>query len=255
MIKEVLHLPSMGLIYTPAIPTVYLRPFTTRDFKDFLVSGTENGPVSLVDSCLIDCPVKARHFHFADLLAALIKLRSITLGSILSTVDTCPSCSCKCNSEWDLDKLEVEYLDVDVYPFPIVLPDSGTEVTVSLLNEEISDRVSKLIDTQVVKRKVLRKDIAQDYTTTAYLNHPEISDVHMKVEWYKTLSLRDSMYIDFIIKKLSSFGVSTHRTIECPSCNLEFRSLFVSQTDNFFRLQFDSPSGLGSKTGTMEGYN
>ena len=119
---EELLLPSRGIIYRLQNfdGTVKVKPFTTKAYKDLLAANaSETGLRQFIDSCLVDCPVKAKDMNQEDLLAALFKARVMTLGNTLKMQVRCPECKHVEDLEWDLNSIEINYLYVDKYPIPV----------------------------------------------------------------------------------------------------------------------------------------
>ena len=134
MIKEALILPSQGFPYKGKLEgtTVMVRPLTTKVYKDFLISGGEEGITNLVDACLVDCPLKAEDLVYQDELAIYLKIRSMSLGSNIPVYSVCPGCGEKNVDTWDLMKLECSYLYMDEYPLPVTLPDCKKKVEIKI---------------------------------------------------------------------------------------------------------------------------
>lgn len=253
MIKESIILPSQGFPYCGKLDgtSVFVRPLTTRAYKDYLVSNDEEGVASLIDSCLVDCPIKAEELVYQDELAIYIKVRSISLGSTIPVHSTCPHCQTTNFEDWDLMQLECTYLCLDSYPFKVKLPDSGEDIEIILpslktrrfAKEEAKKRASNY------KKKV--SDFLPSFQAASILRVNGRPDLVDRAEWYNDLSLRDAVYIDQIVDRLQNFGIRTSKKTTCPDCKKEY-IIPLSITQDFFRPSIGDIHGIETAQGTLE---
>lgn len=253
MIKESIILPSLGYPYKGALEgtSVYVKPITTRVYKDFLVNNSDEGVLNLIDSCLVDCPLKAEDFCYQDELAIYLKIRCISLGNDLKVSSVCPNCKKTLVHTWDLMDLECTYLGVNEYPFKFTLPDSNKELKM-LIPTSKSQRIAR---EEAQKRATnYNMDISEFlpiYSTVSLLQVPDVMDIVDKADWYNGLSLKDAVYIDQVAEQLQDFGISIFKEAECTSCKKKFRVPLTINTD-FFRPSIGSIPGIKTKTGTLE---
>lgn len=254
MLTEKVMLPSQGLIYDLDEPCreISVRAFSTRDFKDFLSKGPSEGVDTLLKACMVDSPIKAEDLYYSDSLVLLLKIRAMTLGYTLPATDTCPNCNHVNEHEWNLSELPVKYLSVSSYPFKVTLPESKEVILLRLPTPKVLERAEAAIKSRVTKFNLKRADLEADYLAAASIQLEGINDIVTVVEWFKKLSLKDSMYVDFLRTKINDFGVRMDSKITCADCGKEFLTLFVSRSSSFFRIQFDSPDWFATEEGTLE---
>ena len=249
MIKESVVLPSLGIPYNLGRTTISVRPLTTRAYKDFIVTASDEGVQNLVDSCLVDCPLKSEELVYQDLLAVYIKIRTISIGTKIPVYSNCPHCSSKNKDEWDLMKLECSYLNIDKYPFPITLPESKEQIYLSIptsLSQKIAKEEAQKRATQFNKKL---SDFLPSFQVASLINTSE--DLVGRVDWYTNLPLKDAIFIDQALDQLQDFGVHTIRLIECPECKKEYSMPLQINTD-FFRPSIGSIEGIKISKGTLE---
>lgn len=253
MIKESLILPSQGFPYKGRLEgsTVTVSPITTRVYKDFVWKNDDEGLLNLVDSCLVDCALKAEDFCYSDLLAIYIKIRSISLGNVAPVNTTCPKCGVRQNSELLLDTLECKYLSLSEYPIPIELPSSKIKIKMTIPTSK-STRMAK----EEARRRasIFNKPVEEFesiYSILVDVHVDSVGDLVSKAEWYDSLSLKDAMYIDQVYKMIQEFGITMTQPLECRSCKNKYRSpLKIDQ--NFFRTDVGDIPGFTVTEGTLE---
>ena len=253
MIKESLILPSQGFPYKGKLDgtSVMVKPLTTRVYKDFLVSGGEEGVTNLVDSCLVDCPLKAEELVYQDELAIYLKIRSISLGSQIPVYSVCPSCGEKNITTWDLMSLECSYLFVDDYPLKVTLPDSKKRIEVMIptaRSQRLSREAAQKRATQFDKKI---SDFLPTFQTASILQVDGVGDIVQRADWYTELSLKDAVYIDQVLAKIQDFGIHTTREEECKSCKRKY-TVPLQVTSDFFRPAIGNIEGFKTAKGTLE---
>ncbi len=253
MIKESLILPSQGFPYNNRLEgsSVKLQPLTTRAYKDFIISNDEEGVLNLVDSCLVDCPLKAEEFVYADVLAMYLKIRSMTLGTNITLFSVCPHCKLRNKIEWDLMSMPCKYLSVDEYPIPITLPDSGKTIGLCLPTYKNNQVAKEEAQKRASRYNKPITDFLSSFNTVVNLQVSGVGDLVSKAEWYENLPLRDVIYIDQASLIIQDFGLITSKDTVCTGCKKEYRTPF-NITQEFFRPSLGDISGFSTSQGTLQ---
>ena len=253
MLKESIILPSMGYPYKGILEgtSVYVKPITTKVYKDFLVDSSDDGVLNLIDSCLVDCPLKAEDFTFQDELAIYLKIRCVSLGASLKVSSICPHCKDQESDTWNLMDLECTYLALDEYPFKFTLPDSKKEVEMVLPTSKIQRIAKEEAQKRATRFNMNLSDFLPIFSTVSLLHVSDVSDIVNKFEWYNKLSLMDAVYIDQVAEKLQDFGISVSKERECHSCKKKYR-VPLSITPDFFRPGIGDLPGIKTAKGTLE---
>lgn len=251
---EDLMLPSRGVIYRlhDFDGTVRVRPFTTKAYKELLsANASETGLRQFIDSCLVDCPIKAKDMNQEDLLAILFKARVMTLGNTLKMQVRCPECKHTEELEWDLNSIDINYLYVDKYPIPITLP-NGQEIKVRFPTGADLSKAKQEADRRAGMFKKQQSDFLQVYTTVALLD-VDCKDIVEKADWYENLNPHDAIYIDEIFTEMASaFGVKMTRETHCSVCDKLFTT-YIDIGSDFFRPDRNVTLGITSKKGNLAG--
>ena len=251
---EELLLPSRGIIYRLSNfdGTVKVKSFTTKAYKDLLAANaTDTGLKQFVDSCLVDCPVKAKDMNQEDLLAILFKARVMTLGNLLKQEIRCPDCKHIENIEWDLNNIEVNYLYADKYPFQVVLP-NGQEIKVRCPTGADITKARQEADRRAGIFKKQASDFIEIYTTVSLID-VDNKDIVEKADWYEHLSPQDAIFIDEVIKEATTaFGVKLTREARCSVCDKIFTT-YIDIAGDFFRPNKQFSLGITSKKGNLAG--
>lgn len=251
---EELLLPSRGVIYS--IPDfngiVEVKPFTTKSYKDLLTANASDaGLKQFIDTCLKDCPVKAKNMNQNDLLAILFKTRVMTLGNTLKTQVRCPDCGNIEDFYWDLNNININYLYVEKYPIPITLP-SGKEIKVRFPTGADITKAKQEADRRAGMFKKSPTDFLQLYTTVSVID-VDSKDIVEKAEWYESLEPSDAVYIDEVLSELpDAFGVKLTREGHCSKCDKIFTT-YIDIGSDFFRPYTNVSLGITSKAGNLAG--
>lgn len=252
---EQLLLPSRGIVYqlSDFDGNVNVRPFTTKAYKDLLTSNaSETGLKQFIDSCLVDCPIKAKNMNQNDLLAVLFKARVMTLGNKLKTKIKCPECSHSEDIEWDLNSIEVNYLYTENYPIVVKLPNSGKEIKVRFPTGADVTKAKQEADRRAANFKKQASDFLQIYTTVSLLD-VEGKDIVEKAEWYEHLNPCDAIYLDEVFTEMNdTFGVKMTKEEHCSVCDKVFTS-YIDIGSDFFRPYANVALGITSKAGNLAG--
>lgn len=252
MIKESVYLPSSGYPY-PSLKDnkLFVRPLTTRDYKDFIVSQGEDSVLNLIDSCLVESPIKAEDLVYQDELAVYFKIRAISLGSIIPVYSICPHCSYKNLDNIDLMSLPCSFLSLEEYPVKVFLPESKESVYLELATSKTQReaRLEAQKRANTFNKKV--KEFLPSFLTVSQLRVENKYNLVEKFEWYNSLPLRDAIFIDQALEKIQNFGVELTRSVTCKSCSKEYSDPF-RVTSEFFRPVIGDFNGIRTEKGTLE---
>jgi len=259
---ERVPLPSKGIPYSKELqipPEIAIRPFLTEDQKGINSVGGHYGVDMLINNCINepDRKYKAEDLLTSDKALLLIRLRAITLGKDFPVDYTCPTCSQTTHYVWDLDKIEINFLDLDEYPITLELPESKDIIKWRFLTDKHLEEVEDLLDSRATRfeefnkqdeRRMFRK--AQSIVEI----NGEVEDLITKWEYYGRLPAQDSAYIDFIERELD-IGPIILRSIRCSnaSCKREFTVVLRTGME-FFRPKFELPKSIRTKKTSLEEY-
>ena len=251
---EDLLLPSRGIIYRLSNfdGVVKVKAFTTRAYKDLLAANaSEVGLRQFIDSCLVDCPVKARDMNQEDILAILFKVRVMTLGNTLKSQIKCPNCGHTDNIEHDLNDVSIKYLYTEKYPIPVTLP-CGQEIKVRFPTGADARKAKG----EAERRADIFKNSASDYLPVyniVSLIDLNGQDIIEKAEWYENLNPRDAIYIDSVFSEMGNvFGVNLSQTTKCSVCDKSYTS-YISIGSDFFRPDGNVTISATGKAGNLAG--
>lgn len=244
MISESIMLPSMGIPYNKLEgSSLRVSPITTKIYKDFLINSEDDGIINMLDGCLVDSPLKAEELVYADQLALLFKIRSMSLGSEIKIRVHCPHCNNDINVLWDLMNADCEYLSAESYPFKVTLPESKTEINIFIPNSKMRRLAREEAKKRADKFSKKISDFLPQLMICSQLQVQGCMDIIEKLQWYESLSLIDSIYIDSIIDNIQNFGISTQQILKCTECDGDLSvNLMIDQ--NFFRPNFDLPTTI-----------
>lgn len=252
---EDLMLPSRGVVYqiSDFDGIVKVKPFTTKAYKDLLTANaSEAGLKQFIDTCLVNCPIKAKNMNQNDLLSILFKTRAMTLGNKLKTQVKCPDCSHVEDIEWDLNTIEINYLYADKYPVAVKLPECGKEVKIRFPTGADVTKAKQEADRRAGIFKKQASDFLQVYTICALID-VDGKDLIEKAEWYEHLKPQDAIYIDEVFTEMNDvFGVKMTREAHCSVCDKVFTT-YIDIGSDFFRPYANVSLGLTSKTGNLAG--
>lgn len=253
-VEERLVLPSRGIIYPEMnnVEYVTVTPYKSKAFRDHILSGASEASIGkLIDTCLVNCPLKASEFHASDWTALIFKVRAMSLGNMLPMKATCPYCNESRDIEWDLSAIPVKYFTPDVYPFEVELPESHDRVTVMVTTP-------KMVENARIQAKERARKMGWDvnaltsaYTYVCNLFRAGLDLVGMS-DWYDNLPVRDAVYLTHVNKSLGEFGPDIERQIECPSCSQTY-SVMLRVDESFFLPNVGEFGGIKTTTGTLEG--
>lgn len=250
MIKESIYLPSQGYPYRNVGSYVTVSPLTTRAYKDFLVNPNEEGIFNLIDSCLVDCPIKASEFVYQDELAIYFKIRSMSMGDIVPSYSVCPYCENKNNEEWNLMELECKYLSLSEYPLGVTLPESQKKVYISIPTGRTQQIAQEAAQKRATQFNTDIKDFLPSFQSASILSVEGTHDLIERAEWYNNLPLKDAVFIESVLERMQDFGIKTNHTVNCEKCKKDYLSP-LKITSNFFRPDIGNITGISTATGTL----
>lgn len=256
VLNEEVFLPSRGIIYPKEynVPqSVVICPFKTKDLKGLFGSNSESAINALIHNCIVsDFNIDCKELHVEDRTALFTRIRAITLGSSYKTKRECSNCKKAFDIEWDINKIECSYLDLDEYPIPVTLPDSGKKIYVGLVLPKDVREIHELVD----KRKKNNDNVDEDgelefcyYASTIKVIDGVMPALQSKLEFVLDCSPEDYLYIQYINNSIS-FGLDNKKTVECPFCKTEHLSIF-SPTEQFFRRSHELPAGIRVSKGIL----
>lgn len=253
---EELMLPSRGIVYRNADfnGVVKVKPFTTKAYKDLLTANaSETGLKQFIDTCLVDCPIKAKNMNQNDLLAILFKIRVMTLGNKLKTQIVCPECNNAEDAEWDLNSVAINYLyiDDDKYPIDVTLPCSNEKIKIRFLTGADSIKAKQEAERRAALFKKQVSEFLDIYTVVSTID-VDGKDIVEKADWYEHLNPHDSIFLDQVFSEMNNaFGVELAHECHCSKCDAVFKS-YISIGSDFFRPYANFSLGITSKAGNLE---
>lgn len=253
---EDLLLPSMGIVYQRKDfdGIIHVKPFTTKAYKDLLTgNASETALTQFVDTCLVDCPIKAKNMNHQDVLAALFKIRAMTLGNELKTQIRCPECKNVEDITWDLNSTEINYLQVSEYPIQITLP-SGISIKVRFPTGYDTIKAKQTAEKRASIFKKRSEEFLGLYTIVSLIDVDGM-DMIEKGDWYEGLPPRDAIYINEVFSEMSDvFGVKMTREAKCSRCDKLFTT-YLDIWSDFFRPNTSVNLGITSKKGNLSGHD
>lgn len=256
VLNEEVFLPSRGIIYPKEynVPqSLIVSPFKTKDLKGLFGSNSSSAINTLIKNCIVgDFSMDCKDLHIEDRTALFTRIRAITLGSEYKTTRECTSCKKQFDVKWDLNNIECSYLDVDDYPIPITLPDSGKNICIGVVIPQEIREAQDLVD----RRKEQITDLDEDaelmfYYFASMIKRIDglIPSLQSKIEFILDCSPEDYGYLQFLDKNIS-FGINNKMTVKCPHCKTEHVVVF-SPTEQFFRNSHGLPSGIRISKGIL----
>lgn len=259
VMTERVPLPSRALVYDKELEVpadVLVRPFLTVDQKGLFGTGGAYGLDMLLDNCLNgDYKFRAKDLIAADKAMLLIRLRAISLGAVFVTEHQCPSCGARVQKSWNLDDIQVSYLQTEEYPIKLTLPESKHEVTWRFLTDAMLDEVEEFLTKKADRfEKFNKRDERNLVRDAMHLLTVDGKQVSLENAWqfYGKLPATDSAYLSYITRELD-IGPEVRETAKCsaPGCGREFPVVMRTGLD-FFRPKFELPAGLGVKRAGLD---
>lgn len=253
MISESVILPSLGYPYHGKLDgtSIKVSPLTTRAYKDFLVSVGDEGLENLINSCLVDSPLKADDLVYQDTLAVYFKIRAISLGSKVPVYSVCPGCQNRNTEDMDINALKCSYFSISEYPYSVVLPITKKRIKVSLPTGKTQKRASDEAKRRANIFSKPQSDFLPSLQAASILAVDGLLDLAEVSDWYNDLPLKDALYIDRVMEKMQNFGIHTLREVECAKCKKAY-TVPLRITNDFFRTDIGDLEGIKVSEGTLE---
>lgn len=259
---ETVKLPSCGLVYPKSLgvgDSIMIKPFSNKDMKGIYANADQTGIEVLLENC-----VNQPHPNWTvqDLIPAdrdmlLIRLRSITLGSILNYELVCSSCGEKFDYDLNIDSILVNYLSSETpYPFHITLPDSKKELLYHILSYKEIKNIEKMLDEKAKKFPKFQKKaerVFYNYAKKISFADGSPSYFQNMYDFYSDLSAYDASYLIYFDEQIN-IGPVLKQDINCPHCGSEQVFEFTLGS-SFFRPKFNKPASIGITTTSPFQYN
>lgn len=152
----------------------------------------------------------------------VLKIREISIGTIIESSYECPNpdCKCKITNEVDVDELEVlPYKGVSKIPFE--LP-KGIKDKDGNLMKKGHLRLPNGLDREVLDG-VIRKNVGRANTLMLARCITDLEGKGVYDEIIRNLTIKDRNYLLKILEE-HKFGIDMTMTVVCPSCDEEFRA-------------------------------
>lgn len=252
-VEERLLLPTRGIVYPEMQNQEYVTvtPYKAKAFRDFVQSGSNESALSkLLDSCLVNCPLKASELHPMDYSALMFKVRAMTLGAKIPMSVVCPFCSERQDIDWDLTNMNVRYFAPSQYPFVVELPESKETISVRIITPKMQNEARDTALERVRKLGVDSQSTIAAFTYVCNLSKAGLDLIGM-VSWYDNLPIRDAVYLTHVNEKINDFGIDVVQNFPCKSCKRNF-SVTLRTDESFFLPNVGDFGGVETKTGTLE---
>lgn len=252
-VEEFLTLPTRGIIYPEMgnIETVRVVPYKAKAYRDFLISGSNEAALGrLLDSCLVECPLKASDLHPQDFSALMFKVRAVTLGAKIGMTVTCPFCSERQDIDWDLTQMKVRYFSPEQYPFVVTLPETKEVVSVRISTPKMQGHARDVALERARKLGVDSRTMIESYQFVCNLSKEGLDLVGIS-EWYDNLPVKDAVFLTRVNEKINDFGIDVVQNFPCKTCG-KFFSVSMRTDESFFLPNVGEFGGVTTKVGTLE---
>lgn len=223
-IETEIELPSKGIFYEDGLDTLRIRNLSTGD-EQKIYGSTSN---ATTDDALSNCVVEPEGFNINTLVSGdkfffMVKERIHTYGSMYKQPFYCIHCNREGIVEYDLDDMEIKYLDPSKIKLPlrIKLPINKDEIELRILNCENLQSIAKRAKKQsnTIANKTSPKEIEFLLKTArqvAKVNGKEIAGFEAE-KYVRNLHSQDRAYINSAYKKIV-FGYDERVEVTCPLC-------------------------------------
>ena len=252
---ETVKLPSCGIVYHPSLgigDSIQIKPFSNKDMKGLYASADEAGLEILLENS-INQPHP--NWRVEDLIQAdrdmlLLRLRSITLGSIMNYELICSACGESINYDLNLDSLDVNYLSEDTpYPFHITLPDCKKEILYKILTYKESKGLEKMLEDKAKRFPKFKKKaerVFYNFAKRIAFADGTPSFFQNMYDFYSDLSALDASYLIFFDQQIN-IGPVLKAEFDCPHCG-SHQIFEFTLGNSFFRPKFEKPTSVAIKT-------
>lgn len=217
--------PSQGHLYDGRFPggEVVLSPMTTSEEKILQQSGKDRMEIidTLVQRCLVKCPVPYEELLIPDMFYLLLVIRNITYGSFYKFRLECPRCSLEYQHSLTIpDGLKLRCLtdEDEGEPWEVVLPMSEDRISFRLLRLKDETDIRRWTR-QAYQRSVQVGDPGYTYRLAKHvvaINGNEM-DAVKRLDYVESMIGGDSNALRQAIDK-HDFGVRLTLDSECPGC-------------------------------------
>lgn len=233
--------PSQGYLYDGKFPggEIVLSPMTTSEEKILSQQGKDRMEIinTLVQRCLVDCPVPFDELLIPDMFYMLLVIRNITYGSNYKFQLNCPKCSLEYHHEIELPqglKLRCLTAEDEGEPWRITLPRSGDQIAFRLLRLK-DERDIRIWTREAYQRSVQSGDPSYAYRLAKHvvLINGDEQDPVRRLNYVEDMLGGDSNALRQEIAK-KSFGVQLEFDVKCPQCGNETKESLPFDRE-FFR--------------------
>lgn len=240
-IAETYTLPSKGLIYEEQVnPNVILGSMKTKH-EMMRLSATEHTNkimADIIDDCIDgDIGISSYDMCLGDYQYLLFKLRTVTYGPEYEMQGLCPNCGSENYLTVNLDELETnEYTDDLAKQLLVKLPETGSEVLLTLQTPRILDNITRMVRDRRRKTKN-NEDPTLLYTITTSIEQIDGEEVNPFTleEWVKDLPMSDTnILLNRIAEINNKIGTKLEVDGMCTTCGHFFAAPFRI-TGEFFR--------------------
>lgn len=240
--------PSQGHLYDGKFPggEVVLSPMTTSEEKILQQAGKDRMEIidTLVQRCLVKCPVAYDDLLIPDMFYMLLVIRNITYGSEYKFRLECAKCGLEYQQQLEIPvglRLRCLSLEDEGEPWSISLPQSGDMLQYRLLRVR-DEKDIRTWSRQAYQRSVQTGDPAYTYRIAKHIvsiNGDE-KDPVKRLDYAEEMIGGDSLAFRTAIEK-REFGVRLQLDATCPSCGHDSKARLPFDRE-FFRPS-DSEDG------------
>lgn len=229
-------LPSKFKFYNSKIMA---RPLKVIEVKK--LSSLNDNNFNFIINDIISRAVKGidvNKLFIADKIFLIFWLRANTYKDSGYTVDfTCPKCEKESTFHFELQNLEIQYVDDKYDPNKEITLPSGNKVKINFLRVEDEFKISRFQELQ----SQLLKDIDKELLSLACMIQTingEIKDLLEKYYWMIEVDPVDYSYLNSYIEKYG-MGVKPYMNVTCNKCGgiapvgISFRSEFFLPSYSF----------------------
>jgi hypothetical protein len=228
--QESVPLPSRGVIYSLEGPlhnkeTIDIRPMTAKE-EDILTSRAyiKSGTVltKLLKSCIVNKSIKPDDLISGDRNALLVSLRITGYGADYDVEVDCPECGTKSKQTFDLFKLSIKRLEVDLVVqgdnlFEVQLPVTKKNVRVKFLTGH--DEREMMITNERKKKSGMKIETAiTDRLSRSIVSVDGITDRNKLNFFVKNIPARDSLALRRFLDRHEP-GIDMKSWMDCPHCH------------------------------------
>lgn len=240
--------PSQGYLYGNAFPggEIVMSPMTTSEERILAQQKQDRTETlnTLLQRCLVQCPVKYDDLLIPDMLYMLLMLRNISYGSDYNFTLKCAECRTEYRHTLRIpDGLELKVLSQEdgEEPWDVKLPMSGHTVDYRLLRVKDETDIRRWARKQY-QRTVLPGDPAYTYRLAKHIVavNGEEWDAVKRLDYVEAMHTRDSLALRNAVEG-KEFGVTLTIEAECPHCGEGSEEYRLPFDREFFRPS-DTPS-------------